>query len=208
MARVVKAPEVRRREIVDAAIRLFAYKGYSSTTVNDILESVGIAKGTFYHHFKSKEEVMRAVVLQIVEQNMERAEAIADDTTIPAPDRILAIIASQRIQGDEAALISALHEAGNAEFHLLSHIGTITRLTPIIGRVVRQGIADGVFDVAHPEETVSILLTGAFFLTDEGFVGYSPDMSRMMPALLIAAERLFGATAGTFLHRAEQLEGN
>ncbi len=208
MVRINKAPEVRRREIVDAALRLFATKGYSATTVNDILEAVGIAKGTFYHHFTSKEEVMRAVVLQIVDRSTERAEAVAGDESIPVVDRVLAILASQQIQGDDASMISALHEAGNAEFHLLSHIGAITRLTPIIGRVVRQGVDEGVFDVEYPEETVAILLTAAFFLTDEGFEGHTPNMDRLLPALLIAAERLFGAADGTFLNRAAQLEGN
>ncbi|MDH5519863.1 MAG: TetR/AcrR family transcriptional regulator, partial [Acidimicrobiia bacterium] len=100
MVRVSKAPDVRRREIVDAALELFATKGYASTTVNDILDAVGIAKGTFYHHFTSKEEVMRGVVQQIVDQGIERAEAIATDESIPAPDRFLAILGSQQLEGD------------------------------------------------------------------------------------------------------------
>lgn len=208
MVRVSKAPEVRRREIVDAALQLFATKGYASTTVNDILDAVGIAKGTFYHHFTSKEEVMRAVVQQIVDTGIERAEAVADDQSIPVADRVLAVLASQQLDDDNASVVDALHEAGNVEFHLLSTIGIVTHLTPIIARVVRQGIDEGVFDVAHPEEAVSIFLTAAFFLTDEGFEGYTPDLDRLMPALLIAAERLFGATQGTFLDRASQLEGN
>ncbi|MDH3302352.1 MAG: TetR/AcrR family transcriptional regulator [Acidimicrobiia bacterium] len=208
MVRISKAPEVRRREIVDAALELFATKGYAAATVNDILNAVGIAKGTFYHHFTSKEEVMRAVVQQIVDQGIERAEAIADDQSIPPPDRILAILASQQLEEDTASMVTALHEAGNVEFHLLSNIGMVTHLSPIIARVVREGIDEGVFDVAHPEEAVSILLTAAFFLTDEGFEGYTPDLDRLMPALLIAAERLFGAAQGTFLDRAAQLEGS
>jgi len=152
--------------------------------------------------------VMRGVVQQIVDQGIERAEAIATDESIPAPDRFLAILGSQQLAGDAASVVNALHEAGNVEFHLLSNIGLVTHLTPIIARVIRQGIDEGVFDVDHPEEAVSILLTAAFFLTDEGFEGYTPDLDRLMPALLIAAERLFGAAQGTFLDRAAQLEGN
>ena len=207
MARVVKAPEVRRQEIVASAIGLFAAKGYGATTVNDILDAVGIAKGTFYHHFRSKEAVMHAVVLQIAEQGVERAEAIAADTTLSPADRVLAIIASQRLTGDHANLVSALHEAGNAEFHLLSHITSINHLTPIIGAVVREGTTEGVFDTPFPNEAVAILLTAASFLTDEGFEGQTPDLDRLMPALLDAAERLFGADEGTFLSRAHLLAG-
>ena len=206
MTRVAKPADVRRQEILHAAVDLFAAKGYAATTVNDILDRVGIAKGTFYHHFSSKEAVMRAVVLQVGDEATAQAEAIAADETQPPPDRILAIIASQRLAGDRAALIDALHEAGNAEFHLLSLTATVNRLTPIIADVVRQGIADGQFDTPYPEEAVAILLSAASFLTDEGFEGYQPDQKRVIPALLVAAERLFGAEAGTFLKALDQFE--
>lgn len=65
--RVVKEAEARRNEILDAAEILFTGKGYAKTTIIDILEAVGIAKGTFYYHFKSKEEVMDAIIDRIVE---------------------------------------------------------------------------------------------------------------------------------------------
>ena len=52
--RVVKEAEERRNEILDAADMLFADKGFDNTSTNDILEKVGIARGTLYYHFKSK----------------------------------------------------------------------------------------------------------------------------------------------------------
>ena len=55
MARIVKEADERRNEILDAAETLFTEKGYSKTTIIDILNQVGIAKGTFYYYFKSKE---------------------------------------------------------------------------------------------------------------------------------------------------------
>ena len=191
-----------------AAIELFTGKGYAATTINDILERVGIAKGTFYHHFSAKEDVLRAVVLQIVEQGAARAEQIAAERSRPVPDRVLAIIGSQRLGEADSGLVTSLHEPGNAEFHLLSHIATVNRLTPIIAGVVREGIAEDLFDVAYPEETVAILLTAAAFLTEEGLDDHAPDLDRVMPALIIAAERLFGAAQGTFADRVEILDGD
>lgn len=49
-----KEAEVRKNEIIDAADELFNQKGFDGTSTNDILEKVGIARGTLYHHFKSK----------------------------------------------------------------------------------------------------------------------------------------------------------
>ena len=60
--RIVKEATERKNEILDAAAVLFMKKGFDNTSTNDILEAVGIARGTLYHHFKSKEEVMDALI--------------------------------------------------------------------------------------------------------------------------------------------------
>jgi len=51
MTRVVKKPDVRKNEILDAAQDFFFRKGYESTTIQDILDKLSIAKGTFYYYF-------------------------------------------------------------------------------------------------------------------------------------------------------------
>ncbi|HBT17621.1 MAG TPA: TetR/AcrR family transcriptional regulator, partial [Firmicutes bacterium] len=60
--RITKEYDERRNEILDTAEELFNMKGYDKCTVNDILKAVGIARGTFYYYFKSKEEVLDAIV--------------------------------------------------------------------------------------------------------------------------------------------------
>ena len=52
--RVVKEADVRKNEILDAAAVLFAEKGFDDTSTNDIFNCCGIARGTLYHHFKSR----------------------------------------------------------------------------------------------------------------------------------------------------------
>ena len=47
--RIVKEHDERKNEIIDTASRIFAQKGYDKASVNDILNAIGIAKGTFYH---------------------------------------------------------------------------------------------------------------------------------------------------------------
>jgi AcrR family transcriptional regulator len=54
-----KAPPIdKRRQILDAAIRVFARQGFHSTRVSDIADEAGVAYGLVYHYFKSKEEVL------------------------------------------------------------------------------------------------------------------------------------------------------
>lgn len=59
--RVVKPSEQRRKEILDAANGLFAERGFSETTVEDIAQAAGVAKGTIYLYFQSKEHILVAL---------------------------------------------------------------------------------------------------------------------------------------------------
>lgn len=77
--RITKEHDERRNEILDTAEKLFYTKGYTKTTINDMLQEIGIAKGTFYYYFKSKEEVMHAMIERIVDLDLEVAQTIAQD---------------------------------------------------------------------------------------------------------------------------------
>src|SRR4029078_8956910 len=55
------AQEEKRRQILDAAVRVFARSGYHSCRVGDITEEAGVAHGLLYHYFKSKDDVLEAV---------------------------------------------------------------------------------------------------------------------------------------------------
>ena len=56
--RIVKEASERKNEILDVAERLFYERGYDNTSTNDILAEIGIARGTLYYHFKSKDYVI------------------------------------------------------------------------------------------------------------------------------------------------------
>ena len=65
MPRVVKDYDERYAEFLEAAQQLFFSKGYERTTVQEIIKMVGVAKGTFYYYFGSKQAVLEAVVQSI-----------------------------------------------------------------------------------------------------------------------------------------------
>lgn len=69
-----------RQKIVDAAFSLLSVKPIAEVKVEDITELAGIAKGTFYVHFKSKEDVLHDVELNAMEQLMEYSVAHNDST--------------------------------------------------------------------------------------------------------------------------------
>jgi AcrR family transcriptional regulator len=76
---VVKAPEERRRDILDAALRLFAEKGFEETTVQQIAEAAHVATGTVYLYFPSKDHVLLGLHEDFHKDLQERFTALANE---------------------------------------------------------------------------------------------------------------------------------
>jgi AcrR family transcriptional regulator len=72
LSREVKEYEVRKKEILDTAQCLFLQKGYNRISIQDIIDTVGIAKGTFYHYFDSKEQLMEEMVGRILAELLNK----------------------------------------------------------------------------------------------------------------------------------------
>lgn len=70
-----KQPVDRRERIIENASGLFAAKGYHGTTVDEIVQATGIAKGTFYIYFNSKEELLVEVIKRLIDGTLERIDS-------------------------------------------------------------------------------------------------------------------------------------
>src|SRR5699024_467546 len=132
--------------ILDVAEYFFISKGYVNTTIQDIINKIGIAKGTFYYYFSSKKEVMDAVVLRFIEVAVEGATQIAEDKELTAPEKLFNIIMTKiSIEPSKEEIIEEFHQVDNAEIHQKSLVESIIQLTPVFTNVVEQGIEEGYF---------------------------------------------------------------
>jgi len=198
--RTSKKRDVRLNEILDAAELLFIAKGYEQTTVNDILAKVGIGKGTFYHYFKSKEEVMDAVIDRVVESLKAAAIAIADDTKLNAQQKVVQIILSLNIsESSNGKMIEELHQPSNALMHQKSIVETILAISPILTDVVRQGIAEGLYSTPYPRESIEFLIAANQFIFDNGIFHWTPEeILEKGKAFAHIIELVLGAAEGSF----------
>ena len=197
MTRTHRPTAQRREEILDAAHALFTTKGFQPTTMEDILKVVGIAKGTLYYHFPSKEQILRALVLRIVGQVEQRAREVADSSA-PAVDKLVTIMAAMRVEAAQTELVEQFHAPGNAEFHLLSITAMIEHLTPVLADVVAQGVNEGIFTTDRPHDAVELLLSASGILLDHEIMEPSPDeLARRRKSLIWASETLLGARPGS-----------
>lgn len=197
MPRTHRPAAQRREEILDAAHALFTTKGFQPTTMEDILKVVGIAKGTLYYHFPSKEHILKALVLRIVGQIEQRARKIATSSA-PAMDKFASILRQMRIKDTETELVEQFHAPGNAEFHLLSITAMIEHLTPVLADIVAQGVSEGVFATERPYDAIELLLSASGILLDHEIMGPNPDeLVRRRESLMWASEMLLGARPGS-----------
>ncbi len=200
MPRIVKAPEERRAEIIETAHRLFREIGYAKCSVDRIIREMGVAKGTFYYYFKSKPDILEAIVDHTLDGIVEMARSVADDPSLPAMAKMAALLSNSHM-GDDTSLEVAemLHDPENRELHELTNIQTVLRLSPILAQIVEQGIGEGVFQVKRPLETIQFLFTGAQFLTDGGIFAFSPSEIRARREVTqTIIEQALGAEPGSF----------
>ena len=86
------AQEEKRRLILDAAVRVFARKGYHTCRVGDIAEEAGVAHGLLYHYFASKEELLETVFRENWSDLLEAVKGV-EDSGEPAREQLRAVAA-------------------------------------------------------------------------------------------------------------------
>jgi AcrR family transcriptional regulator len=200
MTRTVKAPEVRRAEILDVAGALFRTLGYASTSVDEIVRTAGVAKGTFYYYFRTKEEVLAALARQLVDEMAERSRAVAADPELGAVEKLRAILAEQRhVRDAGSGVVEDLHLPANRELHDRSNVETVRAFGPILAGVVEEGRQAGLFHVEDALSTAQFVLAGSLFLFGEGVFNWTPDEEEARTrAMVTLVERALGAAAGSF----------
>jgi AcrR family transcriptional regulator len=211
MARTVKAPDIRRNEILEVARQLFYARGYEQTSVQDIIDQVGIAKGTFYHYFGSKLDLLDELIERMVDDSMQIIEPIATDPDLAAPAKfrqLFSAIASWKSQSRTFLLdiLRPYFGNDNAVLRLKMQAAGAARIVPVLACIIRQGRTEGVFATDYPEEIseliVLILMALSEALAVQILQGSDngatwPAVERKVLVTQHAIERLLDASPGS-----------
>ncbi len=183
--------ERTKRALLQIAYGLFISRGYENTSVDDIIEAAGIAKGTYYYHFESKEQTLEAVIGMMIEQEAEAArQVLASDA--PVPQKIAGIIASLRPAQEELPIEGALMKPENALMHAKIKRRLVETVLPLLSEAVEEGIAQGIFACDNIPERVRMLLVISNEIFDEG-----QFTQRDVEVFIDITEKLLGAKPGT-----------
>jgi AcrR family transcriptional regulator len=158
MARISKDPEERRQELVQTAYELFKEKGYEHVNVSDIVDKVGVAQGTFYYYFKTKLDVLNAVIDLYMQHYVVAIEALAGDAGLDPLEKVQAAISSTMKRGEsEKSFIDLLNSNENFVTHQ-KYMAEMRKIVPPMTKIIDEGVRDGTFEVRHPRETVELML--------------------------------------------------
>jgi AcrR family transcriptional regulator len=160
MTRIVKDPVERRREIMNKASELFLNEGYDKTSINTIVMELEIAKGTFYYYFKSKEEILCAILEESVEKYSERIKKDLNGVS-GAGSKMQFILRKLLLPSDASEQLSVhIEDDENAKMHQILEKKFYERFHPILVEIIEEGIKEGIFDIIYPVEITEILLMG------------------------------------------------
>jgi len=170
------AQEEKRRVILDAAVRVFARKGYHGSRVGDIAEEAGIAHGLLYHYFASKEDVLATVFRENWGRLLEAFHQVeaSGEPALEQLRRVAKILL--RSWRDDPDLVRVMVREVARSPHLQLQVNEIREGFLVIQRIVERGQADGAFRCDVEPRLVSWIFYGALEELLTGWVlGQLPD---------------------------------
>lgn len=156
-------PEDRRAQLVACALQVFREKGVADTLVSDIVRAAGVAQGTFYLYFKTKDDVTDAVFEMMADELVDRVERALGAPGGSAVDRLLVLrdaLVEITDEPHEQELLVQYHRPENRAEHDLLGQTLWPRLAPLLAAIVRQGVEEGVFTAEDPETAAWFILGG------------------------------------------------
>ncbi|MCI8786636.1 MAG: TetR/AcrR family transcriptional regulator [Eubacterium sp.] len=159
-----KHPEETMQRILDVAFRLFMEQGYEHTSIQDIIDHLGgLSKGAIYHHFKSKEDILIAVIDRMTAESNQMLASIRDRMDLCGKDKLKMIFKEsirRPVQNDIFTVAPDFHNNPKLLFGLLHE--TIEEAAPdYILPIIRQGISDGSIQTDYPEQLAELILLAA-----------------------------------------------
>ena len=187
----MKKGEKRKQELLKIAYDMFLTKGYENTSVDEIIEKAQIAKGTYYYHFKSKEQMLEEVIDMMIASECEAAKQVIA-TDIPVPQKIVGIIASMKPAEAEQPIKNTLFQPENVLMHHKVRQKLIEVITPLLSEVVEEGVDEGIFECDNIAERVKMLLIISDSTFNEG-----KFTEKDIAVFIDMTEKLLGAESGT-----------
>lgn len=180
-----QSPEVRRRQVLDAAARLAVQEGLANTSIAQVAAAAGIAKGSIYLHFGSRQDLLAGLQADLWAQMLERPQEIVDDEALSWAAKLDEVVEHwMRFEFD-------YHDLYHAVFHAVATDSDepLEAARTLLGKLIAAGAEAGEFDLAGLDEEIVL----EFLL--HGYIG--PCFHHTDPDTAVAdVQQLFRRAAG------------
>ncbi|MEF3305635.1 TetR/AcrR family transcriptional regulator [Paenibacillus sp. GYB003] len=182
-----KYPEETTNQILTVALDLFIRKGYEQTSIQDIINELGgLTKGAIYHHFKSKEEIMQAVIDHLFKGVDEMLSGVRDDKGLNGLEKLrkISLVSLNNPAQNEVAL-AAPNLLRNPKLLAAQIEHIIQKAVPVyIQPIIEQGMKDGSIRTDYPRELSEVLV----ILTN---LWLNPAVIEATPEIMLRKLRFF-----------------
>ncbi len=182
--RIVKDPEERKGELIEAAMRLFAERGYDNVSMRDIAKAAGVTPGLTYHYFDSKQKLFASAIEAYAKECAARTIEVFDDGSLSLAEKLDALYSTAE---DESGYRhrAFFHAEGNEAFHAQLALAMCGLVYPHALAAVREDARAKGVSLRHPETLVWFLLHGQVgIFSEEG--GPSKEKLRLAREYIVA----------------------
>ena len=168
-AKWTRRPEDRPREILAAAVRVFAARGYIATRLDDIAAAAGVTKGTIYYYFKNKDALLLQLAATFDREEFAKLEALVGDETGPVSARLRMVMRKGFCEPTEEerrlmqVVFLDLHAAAPKLFARTVH-NTLVEGWALIAKLIEHGKAAGEFRRDADAEVAARIFTSGLIL--------------------------------------------
>ena len=164
-----------RGRIIKESIDLFNKKGFSKTSIQDIVDAIGVTKGTFYYYFKSKQELLMDIHLTYIKDLLKEQKVIINDEYISYKEKmnklIYLIVKDMREHGKTAKVFNReVRHLDEKQLKLVNSHRKEFRLK--LQKLIEEGIAIGEF---RDDLRSDIMIFGILGIVNHSYHWYNPD---------------------------------
>lgn len=155
-----KYPEETVKLILDVSTRLFSEKEYDDTSLQDIINETKLSKGAIYHHFSSKEDILKAIFHRLGNENAEIFAKIRDDSRLSGIEKLRKIFQTAVFHSNQSVLLTVSPCLLNNPRFLAMQIEQIYELIApqFVEPILTEGVKDGSINIENPHEIAEAIM--------------------------------------------------
>ena len=169
----VPDPEIRRRQILETAMRLFYEKGYDDTSLEDIAAELGVVKGLCYRYYDSKQALFGAVLEEYTVDCCRELIGLIHDRSMPMSRRLAGVLGRLLSPDETGRYHDFFHKRGNEAMHGRLAASMCSFMMPHLTQELEYISASGAPLCSPPGVTAQLLLCGLMGVWQDG--GVSPE---------------------------------